>query len=170
MRSLPCTGLSSVLLLASSGSAHAGSNQQGDETSQSIMTDQSVDIPLSTFHVSNAAYTCVKGNSLPTLGIDYADGHKSMDFNEVSTGVGFVLSDPVKSVRYFVKDNKHGWTIHASGLARQAEGVESGAMVNIEMTIWRDGGADWIITADKLRQEAVGCMRIPPRPRMLEPQ
>ena len=93
-----------------------------------------------------------------------------MNFNEVSTGLGFVLNDPVKSVRYFVKGNKYGWTIHASGPALQAEGIELGATVDIEMTIWRDGGADWIIAAGKLRQEAVGCIRIPPRPRMLEPQ
>ena len=170
MINLTRTCLSAALLLASSGSAHAGSGQRSEDAALPVTSDQSVDVPLSTFHVSNAAYTCSKGAGLPTLGIDYADGRKVMDFNEVATGLGFVLSDPVKSVRYFVKDNKYGWTIHASGPALQAEGIEPGASVDVEMTVWRDGGADWIITADDLKQEAVGCMSIPPRPRMVEPK
>ena len=162
--------LSAALFAASMCFAQAAPGQQSANVVMPLMLDQSVDIPLSTFSVHQRAFTCAEGDALPTLGIDYADGQKLMDFNEVSTGVAFVLHDPVKSVRYFVKDNKYGWTINASGPALQAEGIEPGTPVDIVMTIWRDGGADWTVTTGKFTQSSAGCMNIPPRPRVLEPQ
>ena len=170
MKNLTGTWLWAALFVSSMGTADVASGQPSANVVPPPMVDQSVEIPLSTFSVHNRAFTCAKGSALPTLGIDYADGHKVMDFNEVSTGVAFVLRDPVRSVRYFVKDNKYGWTITASGPALQAEGIETGAAVDIVLTIWRDDGADWTVTAGKVTQAATGCMNIPPRPRVLEPK
>lgn len=124
-------------------------------------------IPVADFRSPPLLFTCVT-DGLPSVGVNYGETKRRINYNDVVKGIIFYTDNSVKSVVEQETADGLSWKISSSGPALNESGpLGYEAKIDVVVTKHADGHltADWVVHAGDFTSNERDCRHmIPPQP------